>query len=77
MLLPNLYARVRFSNNNGTRDRGCGEHPVFPAPSSSGGQRNVQTSGERCREIAEACPIHYRLHELTRFLNSAGLGFLV
>ena len=42
----------------GTRDRGCGVHPVFPAPSSNGGQRNVQTSGERCREIAKACPRH-------------------
>ena len=42
----------------GTRDRGCGVHPVFPAPSSSGGQRNGQTSGERCREIAKACPRH-------------------
>jgi hypothetical protein len=44
----------------GTRDRGCGVHPVFPAPSSSGGQRNVQTSGERCREIAKPCPTHGR-----------------
>ena len=44
----------------GTRDRGCGVHPVFPAPSSRGGQRNVQTSGERCREIAKACPTRCR-----------------
>ena len=35
MLPLNLYARVRFlPNNNGTRDRGCSAHPVFPAPSA-------------------------------------------
>ena len=33
MLPLNLYARVRFSVRNCTRDRGCSAHPVFPAPS--------------------------------------------
>jgi hypothetical protein len=28
-----LYARVRFATPFCTRDRGCGEHPAFPAPS--------------------------------------------
>src|SRR5262249_25840836 len=29
-----LYARVHFfAVRNGTRDLGCGKHPVFPAPS--------------------------------------------
>ncbi len=31
----NLYARVRFLfSAKGTRDRGCSQHPAFPAPSS-------------------------------------------
>jgi hypothetical protein len=41
---------------NGTRDRGCGKHPVFPAPSLMEGNATNKTSGERCREIAKACP---------------------
>ena len=39
----------------GTRDRGCGKHPVFPAPSiSKRGRTKMQTSGKACREIANA-----------------------
>jgi hypothetical protein len=34
MLPPNLYARVHLLLcASSTRDRGCGAHPVFPAPS--------------------------------------------
>ena len=38
---------------NCTRDRGCSEHPVFPAPSDFEGQTKfMQTSGAMRREIA-------------------------
>ncbi|MEH2612543.1 hypothetical protein V1293_004832 [Bradyrhizobium sp. AZCC 1693] len=54
MLPPNLYARVPpFAMCIGTRDRGCGAHPVFPAPSEQeGGKFLKQTSGAMRREIA-------------------------
>ena len=52
MLPPNLYARVHLLlKRNSTRDRGCGTHPVFPAPSHCRGQPTMQTSGGMRREI--------------------------
>src|SRR5882762_7051706 len=37
-----------------TRDRGCGAHPAFPAPStSSEGAKLMKTSGISCRENAD------------------------
>ena len=37
MLPLYLYARVHLLlSANGTRDLGCGKHPVFPAPSEQG-----------------------------------------
>src|SRR4029453_13207881 len=42
----------------GTRDRGCSVHPAFPAPSVSvEGQRICKSSGEPCREKADAYPL--------------------
>ena len=39
MLPPNLYARVHLLLcASSTRDRGCGAHPVFPAPSDFEGK---------------------------------------
>ena len=59
MLLPNLYARVRFCHVHWHARPRVRRAPGLPcALFSSGGQRNVQTSGERCREIAKACPRH-------------------
>jgi hypothetical protein len=37
---------------NCTRDRGCSEHPVFPAPSDFKGANEIQTSGDQRRENA-------------------------
>ena len=51
----NLYARVRFAVSICTRDRGCSAHPVFPASLLFWGRTNLQTSGECCRENADAC----------------------
>jgi hypothetical protein len=42
---------------NGTRDRGCGTHPVFPAPSDRRGQTKFKTSGRACRENAASCSV--------------------
>src|SRR5215213_4308196 len=39
---------------NGTRDRGCSKHPVFPAPSNEEGGKIRQTSGVSRRENAQA-----------------------
>ena len=53
-----LYARVRFSCNFCTRDRGCSAHPAFPAPFDKRGRDvNGQTSGDMRREIAKVCLI--------------------
>src|SRR6185295_2475932 len=54
MLPPNLYARVHISTIPCTRDRGCGAHPVFPAPSISMRANEMQSSGKTCREIAKS-----------------------
>ena len=57
MLPPNLYARVRISTTPCTRDRGCGAHPVFPAPSQFlEGKRNANLGQNlpRDREGASA-----------------------
>jgi hypothetical protein len=35
------------------RDRGCGAHPVFPAPSDLEGKVSSKTSGASRREIEE------------------------
>ena len=55
MLPLDLYARVPpLAMCIGTRDRGCGVHPVFPAPSVlQGGKKKMQTSGVMRREIAK------------------------
>jgi hypothetical protein len=53
----NLYARVRFVCCFCTRDRGCGVHPVFPAPSSFLRANELQNSGESRRENAESHPV--------------------
>jgi hypothetical protein len=45
-----LYARVRFFYPICTRDRGCGAHPAFPAPSCLR-DNETQTSGASRREI--------------------------
>ena len=43
-----------FAMCTGTRDRGCGKHPVFPAPSiQEEGQTKMQTSGVLRRENAQ------------------------
>ena len=50
----NLYARVRFVCALCTRDRGCSEHPVFPAPSTFvGGKFNSKPRAKPRREIAK------------------------
>jgi hypothetical protein len=54
MLPPNLYARVRTFYLHCTRDRGCGAHPVFPAPSQLEGgrfQANLGQNMSRDREV--------------------------
>ncbi len=48
MLPPNLYAVCALSVRNCTRDRGCGAHPVFPAPSQSSRRAN-----DRCKPRAD------------------------
>src|SRR4029453_12279897 len=59
MLPPNLYARVRFCHVHWHARPRVRRAPGLPcALLSSGGQRNVKTSGETCREIAKACPRH-------------------
>src|SRR3979490_904239 len=40
-----------------TRDRGCGAHPVFPAPSVSRGTTKCKTSGASRREIMKSWSI--------------------
>src|SRR5882757_5430061 len=44
-----------FFDAHCTRDRGCGAHPVFPAPSVFGGPTKCKTSGASRREIIGAC----------------------
>ena len=55
MFPPNLYARVPlFAVCIGTRDRGCGAHPVFPAPSDNEGGKLIANLGQimpRDREV--------------------------
>jgi hypothetical protein len=52
MLPPNLYARVQLLLcANSTRDRGCGAHPVFPAPSHfDEGERDANLGQSMSRE---------------------------
>src|SRR3954463_9786847 len=47
---------------NGMRDRGCGTHPVFPAPSDRRGQTKFKTSGRACRENAASCSVVIPAH---------------
>jgi hypothetical protein len=51
-----LYARVRILLCSCTRDRGCGVHPAFPAPSFFKGERYMQASGASRREIVDSHP---------------------
>jgi hypothetical protein len=44
-----------FFDAHCTRDRGCGAHPVFPAPSDFGGKVSFKTPGASRREIAHLC----------------------
>jgi hypothetical protein len=53
---------------NGTRDRGCGEHPVFPAPSN--GARN---SGNLGSHVARSRVIFGRQTRLVRMRTGAGI----
>ena len=48
-----LYARVRSFAHSCTRDRGCSEHPAFPAPSCFRANDFFKTPGASRRGIAE------------------------
>ena len=51
MLPPNLYARVRTFHLHCTRDRGCGAHPAFSAPSDfNEGKRDPNLGQNMSRE---------------------------
>ena len=52
-----LYARVRNSLHHCTRDRGCGKHPAFPAP-SVGRERNFRKPRAQC---VARMPTHIQL----------------
>jgi hypothetical protein len=43
-----------FSDAHCTRDRGCGAHPVSPAPSDFEGKVSSKTSGASRRENAKS-----------------------
>jgi len=57
MSQPNLYARVRILISYCARDRGCGVHPVFPAPSlsSEGGTRCKTRTDHVARMRTDVC----------------------
>src|SRR4051812_30588831 len=46
--------RAPFCCSYRTQDRGCGAHPVFPAPSIFEGKVDCKTPGRTCREIAKS-----------------------
>ena len=55
MLRLYLYARVQLLLcANSTRDLGCSEHPVFPAPSEFEEGKEDANLGQTCREIAKS-----------------------
>ncbi len=71
----NLYARVRFCCALCTRDRGCSEHPVFPAPSTFvGGKFKSKPRAKPRREIAKVCRLfEIEIRKLPSSLPSAQL----
>jgi len=50
-----------------TRDRRCGAHPVFPAPSDKRAGSYQQNSGARLREIAKSYPRHCERSEAIHY----------
>jgi len=61
---------------NGTRDRGCGKHPVFPAPSDQRAANFPASLGRNRREIAKVYPPSLRAQRSNPLLRKHQDGLL-